>query len=230
MKNVKGLFVFAILLALLMFTSCGTPAKRASESDLTYMRILYQVELDLNADAPRFVSEVTTVPDEEVVGYDHLGAYYMGIEKFMEGTYEEYVTAEQAHNIMRGIVLPLKESDGTVNNYICYEIYDNSMISYFTEQCDNLLFDTEIKWHFDTRGNRIIDEFDKSVCVDAYSEFWRDQNEKLGVVPPVLEMDLNLSGEVAQYVKDDICAEYCKDISLIYPNVKPYGVDYPVSE
>ena len=220
----------AILTCTLLLCSCKL--KRAETpymmGDLTYNRILYTLETEKNRDAERYTTTVTM--QEGIAYYQALASYYFTADEIKWDDYEYYYREDLIHSLMWGSVIPFKEADGTVNDYILYTIYDGDLARYFAFYCDKHPGEqTTITWHYDTRGNRVIDEYDVELAKPEHLKFWTMQNENHGVVPPIWEYDMGLTGELPTYSEGQ-GAIYTKDITAMYPDVKPYGIDYPVGE
>ena len=220
-----------LLICILLFSGCK-PAKiekKYEMADITGNRILYTVELEENKDAERYTSTVTT--REGLVYYVPLIGYYYTSDEIKWDAPDYYYTKDRIYCQMWGGVIPFTETDGTVNEYILYSLYDNDLASYFAFYCDhNSGVQTTITWHYDARGYRVIDVYDTEIAKEDHLWFWTMQNQKFGVVPPIQEYDMGLSGKLPVYANDDQSAECSRIVKELYPDVKPYGVDYPVSE
>jgi len=164
---------------------------------------------------------------EGVVYHTSLLGHYYTMDEIKWDNYEYYYTEDQIHCLMWGSVIPFREADGTINEYILYTLYDADMARFFAFYCDDHAGEqTTITWHYDTRGYRVIDVYDTELAKKEHLKFWTDINIDYGVVPPVQEYDMGLIGNLPKYAKDQGVSD-SKAIKELYLDVKPYGVDYP---
>ena len=223
-KKRIGLIVSCVLISSILF---GCKAVHEPDmSDPTYMRILYQVELDESVNATRYESVVTVI-GSEVSAHSYMGHYY-DVELGGESTW--VFDENQLYELMSGVVLPCKENDGTVNDYILYLLYPcdmNDMLFYYCgERAETQL---TLTWHYDSRGYRIIDKFDTGLVEERYIEYWDEVSQKSGYVPPLKECDYVFEGRLPVYADDQAVLDL-QVVKEKYPDVKPYGIDYPVEE
>ena len=220
-----------LLICTLLFSGCK-PAKVEKEhkmSDTTYNRIIRTIEEEKNKDAERYTTTVTMM--EGIVYYQALNSYYYSMDELVWGDPDYYRTEERMHGLMWGGVIPFTEADGTVNDYIVYSLYDNDLACFFASFCDDHPGQqTTITWHYDTRGYRVIDTYDTELVRQTHLAYWTDVNQDYGAVPPVQEYDMGLTGKLPKYDDNDQAANDSKAFKAMFPDVKPYGVDYPVSE
>ena len=225
---------FALCLTTVVFLCCGCgPRDKKSAynvSDSTYVRIAYTLESEKHKDVPRYTSTVTA-REGVVIGMEMAFHYYQPNEICWGDERSKYYTEDMVHCLLMAVVIPFTEVDGTVNDYILYSIYDNSLANYFGTYCDGHPGEQiTITWYYDTHGNRVIDEYDVELAKPEHLKFWTMQNENHGVVPPIWEYDMGLTGELPTYYDDDQSAIDTAAIKELYPDVKPYGIDYPVEE
>lgn len=197
-------------------------------NDPSIERILYQVEIEENKDAQRYTTTGMTSPIDMI--FSHIGAYYS--DDPQSWTPKKTITTETLYEFLPGTVITLEETDGSVNDYILYFVYFHDLNQCFASACDNNGqggIEVTVTWHYDTRGYRVIDEYDIALAEPYYIEFWSEINENNGNVPPLKEIDYDFSGTLPEYVPY-YGDEYLEIVKEKYPDVKPYGIDYPVEE
>lgn len=209
----KIVLIAVVLIAVgLYLSNVRTPKKEGYKmSDPTMNRILYQVELDENKDAPRHTQQVSTRAG--CLQYMTIGGYYRENWKFDETKLYENMSA---------FVIPLADEDGNVQTYLLYCLYDRDLRTFFGALCDKGTTTTTITWFMDKRGNRVIEFFDQQLVMASYIAAWKEVNEEYGNIPPIDEANLSLSGTYPAYEpcqNDDIL----KLVEKQYPNVIPYG-------
>ena len=221
----KTIALLLTLLAVLCIGGCAKKDERPKLfSDPTYYRILYQRELDLNADQPRYTSTVMTYGGV-LIGLRQHSIYYT-MEEFYKLPIEHCYTVQTAHLLALTNRIPFVEEDGTVNDYYVHSHTDNDLAQYFALHCDKPGITTVITWHYDTRGLRVIDEYDVSLAEEKYVNFWVGINQTQGVVPYVWEIDLGIEGVHSAYLEGEGDAHSAK-MKELFPDIAPYGKDYP---
>ncbi len=211
--------IIGSMLVICLLVGCKMK-KEYPMSDPTYMRILYQVELDENADADHYETAVT-VRSSDVWAHGYLGGYYAEQSGSNEWQFDE----NKLYELMSGIVFTGEESNGTLNDYILYYIYPcdmNDMLFYHC--CDSKETVLTFTWHYDKRGYRIIDQFDTSLVMDRYIAHWQKISDEYGIIPPLKECVTVFEGELPKYEDDQADLDLAV-VKARYPDVVPYGID-----
>ena len=217
-----------LMCCLLLLAGCKKATPEFETFDPTAYRILYQVMLDENAGAIRHND--TAITRSGVVIYSPLVGYYFPNDwHSKENGY--FQQKEMLYTQMYASVIPLTDQDGSVHDYLCYHLYDNDLSCFFALYCDhNPDAKIKITWFEDMRGNRVIESFDTALVMEDYAAYWREVNEKYGVVPPLKETELDLVGKYPTYTTGDDARSLIPIVKGYYPDVKPYGTDYWVTK
>ena len=229
-------FLLALMFALsALLTGCGKDNERKETAfappDLTAQRILYQVELDNDKDAERYTTAVST--QGTVVLSMPMGGHILGFHNFIYGDVDmyDYCTPDKVYYLMGASIIPFKEEDGTVNDYVLYHLYNNDLSEFFAMYCDGHQGEeVTITWHYNRYGLRVIDNYDKTLGEEKYRTFWMENYEFDQTAPPILEIDLGIEALPTIYSTKDDAYLLRPIVEKMYPDVEPYGTPYPVSE